>query len=561
MKQKLKRQLLEIHDEAQAAVTEKKLFQQSGELAAYHALLAFEERCHLARRISGQPVLVFPSGAPVETGKWSVDWLLKNVTPRGVEVEDVTYSDATLGWAREALDAIEWFRPIDTATLDVLAGRKKVRLRRGSVVFSDSPGEEGFDAFSRVLRDAEDQNSVLASHVLGLISEFDPSEIERVILETSDSSGDELLYSESALVTAFAASEGRVAATVSRSVSGDATCGSYTLADARSAWLAIWTRARIHDLYCLYNFHRNDRIVRSLILRTTDEELVALLATAGLDQSAAKAFISDFSCSPGSLGSGYIHERPLVHIGDEYFISPTLFTSANTEECILRTWSKRHSGAYGSEVARRKKAIEAEWASRFRAAGWKATHGRKLRRADRSTAGDVDVCAYDPGTGHLAIFQLKWILSPDVPREVSTAEQHLEDAARQAREALVHLERSADPLKLLFGSAVQDEWEVTGISVAVLGRGYSLLNASRARGVTIVAEPLAATVVEAHNTPLDQLVPRFANLMREPWSIGAWKQYRVITSLGNRKLIATAFSLAHEQALANWLSENLRTRS
>lgn len=111
-------------------------------------------------------------------------------------------------------------------------------------------------------------------------------------------------------------------------------------------------------------------------------------------------------------------------------ISPSIITTTNWEVCLLRNWSS-NPDQYGKIIGVEKERLSDKLGSIFNKNNLLISTRKKIQKDDGQPVGDVDLAVYDKSDGLLALFELKWVIEPDSPRESKRTRQELEKGIYQ----------------------------------------------------------------------------------------------------------------------------------
>ena len=171
--------------------------------------------------------------------------------------------------------------------------------------------------------------------------------------------------------------------------------------------------------------------IASVLQKTTVPMLIQDLMTAKVDADSAQSLIDDL-IFPGGGQRSDVRVYPIIRLGDYLYITPGLFLTADWETIVLRQWSQRHSGEYGARVASRKKRLARDFAALLdNGHDFHIRCDAPLYDDNRRQIGDVDVAAYSPSEGYLALFEAKWLLPPDEAEEVIHSDTEILEGVEQ----------------------------------------------------------------------------------------------------------------------------------
>lgn len=229
-----------------------------------------------------------------------------------------------------------------------------------------------------------------------------------------------------------------VEATIPRpSVDTNANCGSYCISDYYNFWIEFMVQMSAYNLAC----EEKGTIDNSFnpwehrVLQLTLPELSAILAKRGTVQHEVALSILADLVFDSTAKRPDILVQPLVPIPNTgiVLVAPSLIFTGNWEVCVLRNWIRLYPNIYRKVIASKKGELAKSLRSALASKHFVTSVDRKLTDGKRQTISDVDVAAFDPFDGLLAIFQVKWLIEPDSIRETVRTDAQISYAIEQSR--------------------------------------------------------------------------------------------------------------------------------
>lgn len=297
-------------------------------------------------------------------------------------------------------------------------------------------------------------------------------------------------------------------------VDSNASCGAYSIGDCYDFWTEFMVRMLAYNLACEEKNRMDDsfNLSEHRILQLTLPELSALLANRGaVEYSVALSILSDLVFD-STASRPDILVQPLIPIPSTeiVLIAPSLIFTTNWEVCTLRNWTKLYPGMYGKVIASKKGELAKSLASALAARGFITSANRRITGAKGETISDVDVAAFDPLDGLLAIFEVKWLIEPDSTREAIRTDQEItyaiEQSIRCKRE--FHNDRSRF-LKQVFPDRDVGVSALTDIKCYVVARGDTGNKDDEENDIYVLDYLLSIdTITNSTNVPLRQILSR-----------------------------------------------------
>lgn len=219
-------------------------------------------------------------------------------------------------------------------------------------------------------------------------------------------------------------------------VDADANCGSYSIGDCYTFWIEFMVRMLVYRQACeeKSRIDGSFNLLEHRILQLTLPELSAILANRGTIQYEVALSILGDLVFDSRASRPDVLVQPLVPIPNTgiVLIAPSLIYTTNWEVCVLRNWTRLHQNAYSGVIASKKGGLEKSLGSALDSKHFVTSVNRKLYDGEGRTISDVDVAAFDPFDGLLAIFQVKWLIEPDSTRETTRSDAEISYGIAQA---------------------------------------------------------------------------------------------------------------------------------
>lgn len=258
-------------------------------------------------------------------------------------------------------------------------------------------------------------------------------------------------------------------------VDTNANCGSYSISDCYSFWIEFMVRMLAYKQACEEKSRTDDsfNLLEHRILQLTLPELSAILANRGtVEYEVALSILSDLVFDSAASRPDIL-VQPLVPIPNTgiVLIAPSLIFTANWEVCVLRNWIRLYQDVY-SEVIAGKKGELAKSLGNAYSKHFIISVNRKLADERGQAITDVDIAAFDPFDGLLAIFQVKWLIEPDSTRETTRSDAEISYGIKQALRCKREFEKDKSRfLKQVFPDYGVEDPAVRELECYVVARG------------------------------------------------------------------------------------------
>lgn len=221
------------------------------------------------------------------------------------------------------------------------------------------------------------------------------------------------------------------------SVDTNASCGSYCIGDSYDFWIEFMVQMFAYNLACEEKRTLDNSFDRwgHGLLQLTLPELSSILAKRGsVQQEVALSILADLVFDSTAERPDVLIQ-PLVPIPDTemVLVAPSLIFTSNWEVCVLRNWTRIYPNTYREVIASKKGELARSLRSALASKHFVTSVDRKITDGQRRIISDVDVTAFDPFDGLLAIFQVKWLIEPDSIRETLRTDAQISYAIDQSR--------------------------------------------------------------------------------------------------------------------------------
>jgi hypothetical protein len=311
-------------------------------------------------------------------------------------------------------------------------------------------------------------------------------------------------------------------AAISRpSVDTNASCGSYTISDYYNFWIEFMVRMSAYNLACerRSSIDKSFNFLEHRILQFTLPELSAILASKGtVEYGVALSILTDLVLD-STASRPDILIQPLVPMPNTeiVLIAPSLIFTANWEVCVLRNWTRLYPDMYGKVIASKKGELAKSLCSALHSKHFVTSANRKLSDGKEQTISDVDVAAFDPSEGLLAMFQVKWLIEPDSTRETIRTDAEISYAFEQSVRCKHAFENDRGSfLKQVFPGSDIAASAVKEFKCYVVARGDMGNKDDEANDIYVLDYLLSMDVIaNSTNVPLRQILSRIVNKQAE----------------------------------------------
>ncbi len=300
-------------------------------------------------------------------------------------------------------------------------------------------------------------------------------------------------------------------------VDANANCGSYSIGDCYSFWLEFMTRMLVYKQACeeKSRIDGSFNLLEHRILKLTLPELSAILANRGaVEYEVALSILSDLVFDMAAIRPDIL-VQPLIPIPNtgKVLIAPSLIFTANWEVCVLRNWTRLYQNVYGEVIASKKAELAKSLGRTLSSGRFVISTNRKLTDEQGQMIGDVDVAAFDPSDGLLALFEVKWLIEPDSTRETIKSNMEIAYGIEQALRCRREFEKDrARFLKQVFPHDGIEISAVRELKCYVIVRGNVGDKDDEENEVYVLDYLLSIdTIIDSTNISLRQILSRIVN--------------------------------------------------
>jgi len=275
-----------------------------------------------------------------------------------------------------------------------------------------------------------EQTMIMKSELLGKLPPSIPYNKSRVAMRRHIKSKDLRTILHSVPEGVYIPMREIVEATLAKpSVVTEANCGKYSVAECHDFWLEFMTLMLIYTYACEEKkmVEKSFNLLEHRILQLDLLQLSALLAERGaIKRELASSVLSDLVLDVESDRPDMLIQ-PLIPVPNTrtILIAPSLIFTTNWEVCLLRNWTRLYPDKYGDIIASKKTELAKSFGKTFDSNRFIISTNRELTNEKGQRIGDVDVAVFDPSDGLLALFEVKWLIEPDSPRETIRANQEI----------------------------------------------------------------------------------------------------------------------------------------
>lgn len=305
------------------------------------------------------------------------------------------------------------------------------------------------------------------------------------------------------------------------SVVAEANCGKYSVAECYDFWLEFMTLMLVYTFACEEKkiVEKSFNLLEHRILQLDLRQLAALLAEQGaIKRELASSVLSDLVLDAESNRPDIL-TQPLIPIPNTrtVLIAPSLIFTANWEVCLLRNWTRLYPDIYGAIIASKKTVLAKSFGKTLDSERFVISTNRELKNKQGRKIGDVDVAVFDPSDGLLALFEVKWLIEPDSPKETARTEQEIAYGIDQVLRNRCEFEQNASSfLKQVFPNYKIEVESVREVECYVIGYGDVGCKDDEDNGVYILDYLLSTDIITAsQHIPLGQLLSRIIDKQRQ----------------------------------------------
>lgn len=278
-----------------------------------------------------------------------------------------------------------------------------------------------------------------------------------------------------------------------------AQCHSYTVDEYFHFWLELATLMSIYSAVCeeRRKVDKSFNLLANRVLQFSLPSLARLVTNRGnVKHETAKRILSDLVLDLKANRPDVL-VQPLIPVPNKRIVllSPSLITTANWEVCLLRNWSK-YPDVYGDVVASKKGKLADEFGRVFDSRRFIVSTRKKLHDGTGQLIGDVDVAVFDPSDGLLVLFEVKWLIEPDSPRETIRSHQEIAKGMEQLLIVRSELERDAPNfLRHVFPNHNVEATAIKDLRCFVIGHGDVGIKDDEQHGVFVLSYFLSCDII------------------------------------------------------------------
>ena len=380
----------------------------------------------------------------------------------------------------------------------------------------------GRSTLNFALHDYHQQTTIMQSKLLGKLPPSIPYEKSREAMRRHIKSKDLRTIMHSIPEDVYIPMREIVEATQYKpSVVAEANCGKYSVAECHDFWLEFITLMVIYTYACeeKKRAEKSFNLLEHRTLQLDMPQLAALLAERGaIKHELASSVLSDIVLDVESTHPDVLIQ-PLIPMPNTrtLLIAPSLIYTINWEVCLLRNWIRLYPDKYGDIIANKKKELAKSFGETFDSKRFVISANRELTNEQGQIIGDVDVAVFDPSDGLLALFEVKWLIEPDSPKETIRADQEIAYGIDQALRNRREFEKDAHSfLKKVFPNHKIEIASVKEVKCYVIGYGNVGCRDDEDNGVYVLDYLLSIDIITAfQNIPLRQLLSRIIDKQRD----------------------------------------------
>ncbi|MFC1962612.1 YecA family protein [Chloroflexota bacterium] len=208
----------------------------------------------------------------------------------------------------------------------------------------------------------------------------------------------------------------------------------YTVGEYHQFWIEFTTLMGIYLMACEKKeiIDKSFNSLGNRVLQFSLPTIVILVTNRGnVGKETTKHILSDLILDLKASHPDVL-VQPLIPFPSKQIIllSPSLITTTNWEVCLLRNWSS-YPDVYGRVIGAKKDRLSDQFSRIFNSQRFVVSTRKKLYSGSGQLVGDVDVAVFDPSEGLLVLFEVKWLIEPDSPRETIKAHMELETGIKQ----------------------------------------------------------------------------------------------------------------------------------
>ena len=250
----------------------------------------------------------------------------------------------------------------------------------------------------------------------------------------------------------------------------------YSIDEYYRFWIEFSTLMAVYRFLCVEkskldnNFNRNAS--RYILICSLPKLLKWIKNIVPLEEKTVKLIIMDLLLDTESAHPDVLIQ-PLIPLKANrmVIISPSIVTTTNWEVCLLRNWG-RSPDIYGKVIGGQKENLANKLGNLFNTDYFVVSTRKKILGDNDNEIGDVDVAVFDKREGTIVIFEVKWLIEPDSPKETKKTHQEIKTGIKQVlRNKREYLREPANFLKHVFPQYRIESTEVKELLGFVVGHG------------------------------------------------------------------------------------------
>ncbi len=250
----------------------------------------------------------------------------------------------------------------------------------------------------------------------------------------------------------------------------------YSIGEYYRFWIEFSTLMAVYRFLCDNKSELDNTFGRSssryIMMCSLPKLLKWIINKSSLKEETVKLILMDLMLDIDSTHPDVLIQ-PLIPLKKQgmVLISPTIVTTTNWETCLLRNWG-RSPDVYGKVVGGKKGKLADQLGNKFNHDYFVVSTRKKILRDNNKEIGDVDVAVFDKREGTVVIFEVKWLIEPDSPKETKKTHQEINTGIKQVlQNKREYLREPASFLKHVFPQYRIESTEVKELLGFVVGHG------------------------------------------------------------------------------------------
>lgn len=250
----------------------------------------------------------------------------------------------------------------------------------------------------------------------------------------------------------------------------------YSIGEYYRFWIEFSTLMAVYRFLCDKKSKLDNTFDRSssryILMCSLPKLLKWIINKASLREETVKLIIMDLMLDTESTHPDVLIQ-PLIPLKKQsmVLISPTIVTTTNWETCLLRNWG-RSPDIYGNVVGGKKGKLADQLGNKFNHDYFVVSTRKKILGDNNKEIGDVDVAVFDKREGTIVIFEVKWLIEPDSPKETNKTHKEINTGIKQVlQNKREYLREPANFLKHVFPQYRIESTEVKELLGFVVGHG------------------------------------------------------------------------------------------